>query len=237
MAENPNTDKAAKPELSDEAKAKQAARAAAKAKGGKGKGGGGSAKKAELTDKPRIKPRLQTKYQEEVRAALQKQFNLKSVYQVPTLEKIVVNMGLGESITNNKVLDLAVDEIQAITGQKAVITKAKKSISNFKLREGMPIGAMVTLRRDRMWEFLDRIISVALPRVRDFKGVSDKAFDGRGNYTLGIREQIIFPEIEYDKIDKIRGMNICIVTTAGDDVKGKALLEALGLPMWKRGVQ
>jgi len=237
MAENESTDKSVKTELSDEAKAKQAARAAAKAKGGKGKGGGGSAKKADLVDRPRIKPRLLTKWKEEVRPALRKQFELKSVYQVPTIEKIVVNMGLGESITNNKILDLAVEEIQAITGQKAMVTKAKKSISNFKLREGMPIGAMVTLRRDRMWEFLDRVISVALPRVRDFKGVSDKAFDGRGNYTLGIREQIIFPEIDYDKIDKVRGMNISIVTTAGDDVKGKALLEALGMPMWKRGVQ
>lgn len=235
MAENENTDKA-KPELSDEAKAKQAARAAAKSKG-KGGAGKGAAKKADLVDRPRPTPRLWLKYRDEVRPALRKQFELKSVYQVPEIEKIVINMGLGDSITNNKVLDLAVDEIQAITGQKAVITKAKKSISNFKLREGMPIGAMVTLRRARMWEFLDRLISVALPRTRDFKGVSDKAFDGRGNYTLGLKEQIIFPEIDYDRIDKIRGMNICIVTTAGDDVKGKALLEALGLPMWKRGVQ
>lgn len=235
MAENQDTEKA-KPELSDEAKAKQAARAAAKAKGGKGKGGG-AAKKGELADKPRPTPRLWIKYKEEVAPALQKQFELKSVYEVPRVEKIVINMGLGDSITNNKVLELAVDELQAITGQKAVITKAKKSISNFKLREGMPIGAMVTLRRSRMWEFLDRLIAVALPRTRDFKGVSDKAFDGRGNYTLGLKEQIIFPEIDYDRIDKIRGMNISIVTTAGDDVKSKALLEALGLPMWKRGVQ
>ena len=226
-------DKQPSPELSEEAKAKRAAREAAK-KGGKG-GGAKAAQKKELADKPRPPPRLWARYKAEVRPALQKQFNLKSVYQVPTIEKIVVNMGLGESISNNKVLDLAVEELQAITGQKAVVTKAKKSISNFKLREGMPIGAMVTLRKAHMWEFLDRVIAVALPRVRDFKGVSDKVFDGRGNYTLGVKEQIIFPEIEYDRVDKIRGMNISIVTTAKDDVQGKALLEALGLPMWRRG--
>ncbi|MFO0728757.1 MAG: 50S ribosomal protein L5 [Myxococcota bacterium] len=222
------------PELSEEAKAKRAAREAAK-KGGKGGGGHKAAPKKDLADKPRPPARLWKRYKEEVRPALQKQFNMKSVYQVPTIEKIVVNMGLGEAISNNKVLDLAVEELQAITGQKAVTTRAKKSISNFKLREGMPIGAMVTLRKAHMWEFLDRVISIALPRVRDFKGVSDKAFDGRGNYTLGIKEQIMFPEIEYDRVDKIRGMNICIVTTAKDDVQGKALLEALGMPMWRRG--
>jgi large subunit ribosomal protein L5 len=224
-----------KPEMSEEAKAKQAARAEAKAKGGKGKGGGGGGgKKAAIEDKPRPPPRLWLRFNQEIRGALQTQLGLKNRYQVPTVEKVVINMGLGEAITNNKVLELAVDEIQSITGQKAVVTKAKKSISNFKLREGMPIGAMVTLRRARMWEFLDRLISVALPRTRDFKGVSDKAFDGRGNYTLGLKEQIIFPEIEYDKVDKIRGMNIVIVTTAKNDVHGKALLEAIGVPMVRR---
>ena len=149
----------------------------------------------------------------------------------------MVNMGLGEAITNNKILDNAAEEIALITGQKPVITKARNSISNFKLREGMPIGVMVTLRRQQMWEFLDRLISIALPRVRDFKGISDKAFDGRGNYTLGIKEQIIFPEIDYDNVDKVRGMNICIVTTAENDVQGKALLRSLGVPLWKRETQ
>jgi large subunit ribosomal protein L5 len=230
MAENQQK---AKPELSDEAKAKQAARAAAKAKGGKG--GAKASAKRDLPDRPRPPARLWVRYRDEVRTQLQKELGLKSTYQVPTIEKIVVNMGLGDAITNNKVLDTAIEEIELITGQKAVVTRAKKSISNFKLREGMPIGAMVTLRKNTMWEFLDRVIAVALPRVRDFKGISDKAFDGRGNYTLGLKEQIIFPEIEYDRVDKIRGMNICIVTTAKDDIQGKALLEALGLPMWKRG--
>ena len=143
-------------------------------------------------------------------------------------------MGLGEAITNNKVLEIATAELGAITGQKAVVTRSRKAISNFKLRENMPIGAMVTLRRKNMWEFLDRLISIALPRVRDFRGVSEKAFDGRGNYTLGLKEQIIFPEIDYDRVDKVRGMNISIVTTAGNDVHGKALIEALGVPMRRR---
>ena len=184
-----------------------------------------------------VPPRLRERFKTVVVPALMKERGYRNPFQVPRLEKIVINMGVGEAKDNAKVLDAATADLAAITGQKPVVTKAKKSISNFKLREGMPIGAMVTLRRERMWEFLDRVISVALPRVRDFKGVSDKALDGRGNYTLGIREQIIFPEIDYDKIDKVRGMNISIVTTAGDDVKGKALLEALGMPMWKRGVQ
>jgi len=166
---------------------------------------------------------------------LAKDLELKSATMVPRLEKVVINMGLGEAITNNKVLDAAVEELGLITGQKAVVTRAKKSVSNFKLREGMPIGAMVTLRRSRMWEFVDRLVNVALPRTRDFKGVSDKAFDGRGNYTLGLKEQIIFPEIDYDKVDKARGMNICFVTTAENDEHGKALLEALGVPFRRRG--
>jgi large subunit ribosomal protein L5 len=208
-----------------------------KAKGGGDKGGGKKEKKEALANKPRPPARLWQRYRSEIRPALQKGLNLKNPYQVPTVSKIVINMGLGEAITNNKVLDLAAEELASITGQKAVITKSKKSISNFKLRENMPIGAMVTLRRAHMWEFLDRLIAIALPRTRDFKGVSDKAFDGRGNYTLGLKEQIIFPEIDYDKIDKVRGMNICIVTTATNDVHGKALLEALGMPFVRRGQQ
>jgi large subunit ribosomal protein L5 len=192
------------------------------------------AKGGDLPNKPRPPPRLAVRYKNEIIPALHKELGLKSVSEVPKIEKIVVNMGLGEAISNNKILEFALDEINSITGQKAVVTKAKKSIANFKLREGMPIGAMVTLRRDRMWEFLDRLVSLALPRLRDFKGVSDKAFDGRGNYTLGIKEQIIFPEIEYDKVDKVRGMNICICTTAKNDVHGKALLTALGLPFRRR---
>ena len=150
--------------------------------------------------------------------------------QVPRLEKIVVNMGLGEAVSDIKVLDAAAEELAAITGQKPVIRRAKKSIASFKLRAGMPIGCMVTLRKQRMYEFLDRLVNVALPRVRDFKGVSPKSFDGRGNYTLGLREQIIFPEINYDKVDKIRGLNVAIVTTAKTDEEGKALLAELGMP-------
>jgi large subunit ribosomal protein L5 len=192
-------------------------------------------KKDETPEKPIPPPRLFARYKEEVVAQLKKDLNLKTVSQVPRLEKIVINMGLGEAIKNNKILEAAVEELGLITGQKAVVTKAKKSIANFKLRENMPIGAMVTLRRARMWEFLDRLVAIALPRVRDFKGVSAKAFDGRGNYTLGLKEQIIFPEIDYDKVDKVRGMNICFVTTARNDEHGKALLEALGVPFAKRG--
>jgi large subunit ribosomal protein L5 len=205
------------------------------------KDGGGGDKKAkkgkkdETPEKPIPPPRLWARYRKEIVAQLKKDLNLSSVSEVPRLEKIVVNMGLGEAIKNNKILDAAVEELGLITGQKAVITKSKKSIANFKLRENMPIGAMVTLRRNRMWEFLDRLVAVALPRVRDFKGVSAKAFDGRGNYTLGLKEQIIFPEIDYDKVDKARGMNICFVTTARNDEHGKALLEALGVPFAKRG--
>ncbi|MEQ8273855.1 MAG: 50S ribosomal protein L5 [Deltaproteobacteria bacterium] len=206
-------------------------------KGGDGGKKGKKEKKPVLPDKPRPPARLAAKYREEVIPQLKKELNLKSVSQVPKLEKIVVNMGLGEAISNNKILDAAVDELQTITGQKAVVTKAKKSISNFKLREGMPIGAMVTLRRKHMWEFLDRLVALALPRVRDFKGVSDKAFDGRGNYTLGVKEQIIFPEIEYDKVDKVRGMNICFVTSAENDEQGMALLKALGVPFRRRGAE
>lgn len=180
--------------------------------------------------------RLKEKYQDELRSQLKEELQLKNVMEVPRVEKVVVNMGLGEAIQNIKVLESAVDEMSRITGQKAVITRAKKSIAQFKLREDMPIGVMVTLRRDRAYEFLDRLINVALPRVRDFKGVSAKAFDGRGNYTLGIREQLIFPEIDIEKIDKVKGLNITIVTTARTDEEGRALLTGLGMPFRKQSV-
>ena len=174
--------------------------------------------------------RLKQRYQKEVGPAIAKEFGITNPMAIPRLEKIVVNMGMGEAIANAKILDTAADELKAITGQKPVITKAKKSIASFKLRQGMPIGVMVTLRGDRMYEFMDRLVSVALPRVRDFRGVSPKAFDGRGNYTIGVREQLIFPEIDFNKVDKLRGMNISIVTTARNDELARALLKALGMP-------
>jgi large subunit ribosomal protein L5 len=169
-------------------------------------------------------------YREKAAPALMNRFNYRNKMEVPKLEKIVINMGLGEAIQNIKILDSAVQELSQITGQKPVITKAKKSIAQFKLRTGMPIGCMVTLRKERMYEFFNRLVNVALPRVRDFKGLSGKSFDGRGNYALGIREQLIFPEIRYDKIDKVKGMNIVIVTTAKTDEEGKELLRLLGMP-------
>jgi large subunit ribosomal protein L5 len=174
--------------------------------------------------------RLRQRYQSEVLPALVKEFGYKNAMQAPRLDKIVVNMGLGEAINNGKIIDASVEQLAAITGQKPVVTKSRKSIANFKLRQGQSIGAMVTLRGERAYEFLDRLLSVALPRVRDFKGVSPKAFDGKGNYTLGIREQIIFPEINYDKVEKIKGMNITVVTTARNDEEGRALLRLLGMP-------
>lgn len=174
--------------------------------------------------------RLRDKYKNDVAPALAKEFDIKNPMAVPKIEKIVVNMGLGEASANAKILDVAAEELKSITGQKPVITKAKKSIAAFKLREGMNIGTMVTLRGDRMYEFLDRLISVALPRVRDFRGISGKAFDGRGNYTLGVREQLIFPEIDFNKVDKTRGMNISIVTTARNDDEARSLLKAMGMP-------
>ncbi len=174
--------------------------------------------------------RLKERYQKEVAPAIAKEFGIKNPMAIPRLEKIVVNMGMGEAIANAKILDTAVDELKAIVAQKPVITKAKKSIASFKLRQGMPIGVMVTLRGDRMYEFMDRLVSVALPRVRDFRGVSPKAFDGRGNYTIGVREQLIFPEIDFNKVDKLRGMNISIVTTARNDELARALLKGLGMP-------
>ncbi len=177
--------------------------------------------------------RLKEKYRKELAPKLLKDLQLGNVMRVPKVEKVVVNMGVGEAIQNSKLLESAVEELGNITGQKPVITKAKKSIAGFKLREGMPIGCMVTLRQKRAYEFLDRLINIALPRVRDFKGISPKAFDGRGNYTLGITEQIIFPEIELDKIAKIGGLNISIVTTAQTDEEGRALLAELGMPFRK----
>ncbi len=174
--------------------------------------------------------RLRERYEKEVVPALNKQFGYKSSMQVPRLLKVVVNVGLGEAIQNPKLLDAAVKEMGEITGQKPVVRKAKKSIAAFKLREGMSVGCSVTLRHDRMWEFLDRLINVALPRIRDFKGVSGKAFDGRGNYTLGLKEQFIFPEIDYDKVEMVHGMDIAIVTSAKTDEEGKALLRLFGMP-------
>ena len=175
-------------------------------------------------------PRLREKYDNELKSALREKFGYKSVMQVPKIEKIVVNMGVGDAKENSKVLDAAVKELSTITGQKAITTKAKKAISNFKIRQGMPIGCKVTLRGATMYEFMDKLFNVALPRVRDFKGVSSKAFDGRGNYSLGVKEQLIFPEIEYDKIEKLRGMDIIFVTTAKTDEEARELLKLLGMP-------
>ena len=174
--------------------------------------------------------RMRDRYSKEVVPALAKEFGYTNVMAIPKIEKIVVNMGLGEATGNAKIVDTGVDEIARVTGQKPVVTRAKKSIAQFKVRQGMPIGAMVTLRGDRMWEFLDRLISIALPRVRDFRGVSPKGFDGRGNYTLGLKDQLLFPEIDYMKVDKARGMNISVVTTAKTDEESRKLLQLLGMP-------
>lgn len=178
-------------------------------------------------------PRLKRHYDDVLKKQLQEQFSYKNVMQVPKLDKIVVNMAVGKAVADSKKLTAAVGDLTKLSGQKPAICRAKKSVANFKLREGMPIGVMVTLRGDRMWEFLERLFNVALPAVRDFRGVSAKAFDGAGNYTLGIKEQIIFPEIEYDKVDKVRGMNITFVTTATTDEEGRALLRHLGMPFRK----
>lgn len=177
--------------------------------------------------------RLKEKFVKEIAPALQQKFAYKNVMQVPRLEKVVVNVGVGEAIQNPKAIDSAVEDLMKITGQKPIVTRAKKSIASFKVRTGMPVGTKVTLRGERMYEFVDRLLNVALPRVRDFHGVSDKAFDGRGNYTLGIKEQLIFPEIEYDKIDKLRGMDIVFVTTAKTDEEARELLGMLGMPFRK----
>ena len=178
-------------------------------------------------------PNLKKLYQDEVAPALMQKFGYKSTMQIPRLEKIVVNVGCSEARENAKVLDAVVNDLTTITGQKAVITKAKKSVANFKLREGMPIGAKVTLRGNKMWEFLDRLFNVALPRVRDFRGINPNSFDGRGNYNMGIREQLIFPEIDYDKVDKVRGMDICFVTTAKTDEEAREFLTLMGAPFTK----
>ena len=174
--------------------------------------------------------RLKQKYQKDVVPALQKEFGYKNVMAVPRIEKVVVNMGLGEATSNAKIIDTGADELARITGQKPVTRRAKKSIAAFKVRKGMPVGTMVTLRGERMWEFLDRLVSIALPRVRDFKGVSPRGFDGRGNYTLGLRDQLLFPEIDYMKVDKARGMNVSVVTTAKTDEEARKLLQFIGMP-------
>ena len=229
--------KAGRPEMSAEQEAevagKKAARAEAKAKGGKAPKGkaAAAAKEVAMERVKRDKPaRLRTLYDNEVRDKLMQEFSLPNRMQAPKLTRITINMGLGEAVSNTKLLDSAVDELGAITGQRPVVTRAKKSIAIFKLRAGQKIGAMVTLRRDQMWEFLDRLVTFALPRVRDFKGVSPKSFDGRGNYTLGVREEIIFPEINFEKLDKPKGMNITFNTTAPNDEQGRALLKHLGMP-------
>jgi large subunit ribosomal protein L5 len=197
----------------------------------------GSSKEAAAGEKAKVvssqaavAPRFAEKYAKDTVPALTKQFGYKNPNQVPKLEKIVLNMGLGAAVTNPKIVDAAVEEVKAITGQKPVVTRARKAIASFKLRAGVPIGVMVTLRKGRMWEFLDRLVTLGLPRTRDFRGVSRKAFDGKGNYTLGLKEQIIFPEINYDRIDVIKGMNISFVTTAKTDEEGRALLQHLGMP-------
>jgi large subunit ribosomal protein L5 len=219
----------AKPQLDEAEIAKKRAERAAK-KAGKGGGAGAATEEAQVQGEKPGPARLRLLCEKELAATLKKELGLTNVNEIPRMRKITINMGLGEAISNPKIMDSAVDELRAIAGQQPVVTKAKKSIATFKLREGQKIGAMVTLRRDRMWEFFDRLVTLALPRVRDFKGVSPKAFDGRGNYSLGIREQIIFPEINFDRVDKIKGMNISIVTSARTDDQGRALLKVLGMP-------
>ena len=200
--------------------------------GKKGGGGGGHERERAkvVVTAEAVAPRFIAKYKDVAIPALIKQFSYKNPNQVPRIAKIVVNMGLGAAVTNPKIIDSAVEELRAITGQKPIVTRSKKAIASFKLRAGLPIGAMVTLRKSKMWEFLDRFITIALPRMRDFRGVSRRAFDGKGNYTLGLKEQIIFPEIDYDRIDVVKGMNISFVTTANTDDEGRALLKSLGMP-------
>lgn len=191
---------------------------------------GSGIKTVEKQTASNVPPRLWERYKSAVVGQMMKEFGYENVMEVPKVTKITINMGLGEAVGNPNIINNALVELTNISGQKAVVTRAKKSISNFKLRTGMPIGCMVTLRRNRMWEFLDRLVAVAMPRMRDFKGISGKAFDGRGNYSLGIREQIIFPEVDYDKVDQVRGFNVTISTTAKTDKEGKAVLKHLGLP-------
>ena len=199
-------------------------------KGGAGGRGGEREKAKVVSSVEAVTPRFIAKYKDVAIPALTKQFGYTNPNQVPRLEKIVINMGLGAAVTNPKIIDTAVEELRAVTGQKPVVTRSKKAIASFKLRAGLPIGAMVTLRKAKMWEFLDRFISIALPRMRDFRGVSRRAFDGQGNYTLGLKEQIIFPEIDYDRIDVIKGLNVSFVTTANTDEEGRALLQHMGMP-------
>ncbi|HEX4579522.1 MAG TPA: 50S ribosomal protein L5 [Candidatus Dormibacteraeota bacterium] len=182
-------------------------------------------------------PRLRQRYQDEIVPALVRDFRYRNAMQVPRVEKLVINIGLGEAIQNGRAIDAAVNDLKTITGQSPIVIRAKKSVAAFKLREGMPIGVKVTLRGRRMWEFLDKLISVTLPRIRDFRGIDPKGFDGHGNYTLGLREQLVFPEIDFDKIDKLRGLEVCIVTTAATDDEGRALLAACGMPFRKPGQQ
>ena len=219
------------PEQEAEAAKKKAARAESKAKGGKGKGGGANAQSVAEDRVHREGPaRLRKLYDTEIRGKLKQEFGLANVMEVPRLDKVTINMGLGEAVTNPKLLDTAVEELGAITGQKPVVTKAKKSIAVFKLREGQPIGCRVTLRRDAMYEFFDRLIAAALPRIRDFRGLSIRSFDGRGNYSLGVNDQTIFPEIELDKIKRQQGMDITIVTSATSNDEALDLLKLMGMP-------
>ncbi len=219
----------------EDAKAAAEAKKKERAEKAAAKAGGGKKKATEPTGPaPKYKrekaPRLKKTYEDQVRQALMKEFNYKTPMQVPRILKVTVNMGLGKAKDEPKMIDNGIEELKAITGQSPVVSRAKKDIAVFKLRKGQKIGVMVTLRRERMWEFLDRLMNIALPRVRDFRGISPRGFDGRGNFTMGVREQIIFPEIEYDKIDSIKGLNISIVTTAKTDAEGRALLAHLGMP-------
>ena len=225
MAKAEKPEKAEKPQKGEKkAKAPKPKPAEAEAASGSEDGNGAS----EPEDVP--EPRLRERYKKEVVKDLMKRFEYTSSMQVPRLERIVINMGLGAAVGNPKVIDNAVEELKAITGQKPVVTRAKKAIANFKLREGLPIGVKVTLRRERMWEFMDRLVTLALPRVRDFRGTSPRAFDGAGNYTLGLKEQIVFPEINFDSVDSVKGMNITFVTTARTNEEAKELLARLGMP-------
>jgi len=238
--DNDTKDTAPKAEKPAKAPKEKPRRDAAAPEGGKGKPAKGAAAgkpgaKPARQPKVKVNPRLREFYHREVVSALVKEFGYQNAMQVPRLRKIVLNMGLGEATQNVKVVDAAFAELTAIAGQKPVITRARKSISTFKLRAGHPIGVMVTLRREPMWEFLDRFLSLALPRTRDFKGISGKQFDGKGNFTMGVREQIIFPEIDYDKIDKVKGLNVTICTTARTDREGRALLAQLGFPFRAEG--
>ncbi|CAN98121.1 MULTISPECIES: 50S ribosomal protein L5 [Sorangium] len=240
MADKKDKDKAAKDAGKGKDKDKpkpqqakpQAPAKSKEAKGAKAKGAEAEAS-GPVEERPRdpnYAPRLRTHYRKSVTAALAKKFGYKNPMMVPRLQKVVINMGLGAAVQNPKIIDSAVEDMRAISGQKPVVTRARKSIATFKLRENLPIGVMVTLRAERMWEFVDRLIAFSLPRVRDFKGVSPKGFDGKGNFTMGLREQIIFPEIDYDKIDVVKGLNISFVTTAKTDEEGRALLTELGIP-------